>query len=192
MDEVIKPSEGGAGAGVEEQGGNPGDGRSGDTVRISDPVDHLAAVLAERDQLASEKAELMDRLMRRQAEFENFRKRVERERAEMLEFGGIEVLKAILPMMDDFERALETGSEDKEYVRGMELIYQRFSEALKKLGLEPMESKGKKFDPNLHHAVDKQETSEHDEDIVLSEYQRGYYWRGRLLRPAMVKVSVRP
>jgi molecular chaperone GrpE len=192
MDEVIKPSEGGAGAGVEERGGNPGDSRSGDTVRISDPADHLAAVLAERDQMAAEKAELMDRLLRRQAEFENFRKRMERERAEMLEFGGIEVLKSILPMMDDFERALETGSEDREYVRGMELIYQRFSEALKKLGLEPMESKGKKFDPKLHHAVDKQETSEHDEDIVLSEYQRGYYWRGRLLRPAMVKVSVRP
>ncbi len=193
MDEVKNTPEDGAGVGVEERrerarGGSP----SGDRVQISDPVDQLAAIAVERDQLVAEKTELADRLLRRQAEFENYRKRVERERGEVLDYGGMEVVRAMLPMIDDFERALQTETIDKELMRGIGLIYQRVSDALKKLGLEPMEAEGKKFDPNLHHAVDKQETMELDEDIVLSEYQKGYYWKGRLLRPAMVKVSVRP
>jgi molecular chaperone GrpE len=146
---------------------------------------------AEYEQLAKEKAELQDLLQRRQAEFENFRRRVEREKAEVFEYASMDAVKSMLPILDDFERALKAESSDKEYARGMELIYQRFSEVLKKLGLEAISTKDSLFDPHLHHAVDMVETDEHPDHTILDEYQRGYYFKGRLLRPAMVKVAVK-
>jgi molecular chaperone GrpE len=152
----------------------------------------LAAVTAERDRLAAEKAELQDRYLRGQAEFQNLRKRVERERRETLEYASIEAVRTLLPVLDDFERALKVETADRDYAKGMELIYQRLFEALKKLGLEPIESIGQPFDPQVHHAVDKAENEEVPEDTVLEEFQRGYNFKGRLLRAAMVKVAVRP
>ncbi len=163
-----------------------------DTVSVSEPAAQLEAVAAERDRLAKEKAELYDRLLRRQADFENFRRRVERERAELLEFAGMESVRALLPVVDDFERALKTECADKEYARGLELIYQRFFDTLGKLGLEPLEAVGRPFDPNLHHAVEMAPAEDVEDHTVLEEYQRGYNFRGRLLRPSMVKVAVRP
>jgi molecular chaperone GrpE len=159
------------------------------------PVDSGAAsslesITAERDRLIEEKNDLMDRLLRRQAEFDNFRRRAERERSDLLEYAHTDSVRAILPILDDFERALKTETADKEYERGMQLIYQRLSEALKKLGLEPISAKGQKFDPHVHHAVDMVETDEVEDHTVLDEYQQGYNFRGRLLRPAMVKVAV--
>src|ERR1700675_4134932 len=151
----------------------------------------LEAVTAERDRLIEEKNELTDRLLRRQAEFDNFRLRAERDRADVLEFANTETVTSVLPILDDFERALKVEGTGKEYARGMELIYQRLSDALKKLGLEPISAKGLKFDPNLHHAVDMLETDDVDDHTVLDEYQPGYNFRGRLLRPAMVKVAVK-
>ncbi len=155
------------------------------------PVPALESVIAERDRLAEEKHELTDRLLRRQAEFDNFRRRAEREKAEVHEFANSETIRAMLPILDDFERALKAESADKEYARGMELIYQRLLDALKKLGLEPISAKGLKFDPHLHHAVDMLETDDVEDHTVLDEYQPGYNFRGRLLRPAMVKVAVK-
>ena len=157
----------------------------------ADPPAGVDSVAAERDRLIEERNDLQDRLLRRQAEFENFRRRAERERAEMLEYANTESVRAILPILDDFERALKVECADKEYVRGMELIYQRLSDALKKLGLEPIDSAGQKFDPHVHHAVDMVETDEAEDHSILDEYQRGYNFRGRLLRPAMVKVAVK-
>ncbi len=152
----------------------------------------LAAALAERDQLAAEKAELQDRLVRARAEFENARKRVERERSDYLQFAAMDLVRDILPVLDDFERALKVETADREYARGVELIYQRMYEALKKLGLEPIETEGRKFDPNLHQAVERVETEDAEDQAVLGEFQRGYNFRGKLLRPAMVRVAVRP
>lgn len=154
--------------------------------------DNLAAITAERDQLATEKVELHDRLLRAQAEFQNLRKRTERERVELFEYASMEAVRVLLPVLDDFERAMKTESSDKEYSTGIELIYNRFYETLKKLGLEPLESKGKPFDPQLHHAVDMIETEEAPDHTVLDEFQRAYNFKGRLLRPAMVKVAVQP
>ena len=154
------------------------------------PTQSLEAVTAERDRLVEEKNDLMDRLLRRQAEFDNFRRRAEREKSDILEFAHTESVRAILPILDDFERALKAPSADAVYARGMELIYQRLSESLKKLGLEPITAQGHKFDPHLHHAVDMVETADVEEQTILDEYQRGYNFRGRLLRPAMVKVAV--
>ena len=155
------------------------------------PASALEAVTAERDRLIEEKNDLMDRLLRRQAEFDNFRRRAEREKADVLEFANTETVRAILPILDDFERALKVESGATEYARGMELIYQRLLDALKKLGLEPISAKGLKFDPHLHHAVDMVESDEAEDHTVLDEYQHGYNFRGRLLRPAMVKVAVK-
>lgn len=152
----------------------------------SDPVNQ------ERERVEAEKAELQDRLLRSQAEFQNFRRRVEKERLEFAEYAAMEAVRTLLPVLDDFERALNVECADKEYAKGMELIYQRFSEALKKLGLEPIVAQGQPFDPHLHHAVEMAETEEAADHTVLAEFQRGYYFKGRLLRAAMVKVAVQP
>ncbi|HLK19023.1 MAG TPA: nucleotide exchange factor GrpE [Bryobacteraceae bacterium] len=149
-----------------------------------------SALIAERDALLAEKADLTDRLLRRQAEFDNFRRRAERERADVLEYANTETVRSILPILDDFERALKVECTGKEYARGMELIYQRLSDALKKLGVEPISTKGSKFDPHIHHAVEMSETDDVEDHTILEEYQRGYNFRGKLLRPAMVKVAV--
>ena len=152
----------------------------------------LAAVSAERDQLAAEKADLQDRLLRGRAEFDNARRRFERERSDFLQFAAMDLVKEILPVLDDFERALKVEAADGNYSRGVELIYQRLYETLKKLGLEPIESEGKPFDPNLHQAVERVQTDQVDDQTILGEFQRGYNFKGKLLRPAMVRVAVKP
>jgi len=152
----------------------------------------IAAVSAERDRLAVEKAELQDLVRRRQADFENFRKRAERDRSEFVQFAGMEFIREMLPVLDDFERAMKVESTDSNYVKGIQLIYTRLYDALKKMGLEPMETAGTPFDPNLHQAIERVETDEADDQTILGEFQKGYNFRGKLLRPAMVRVAVRP
>jgi len=150
----------------------------------------LNEIAAERDRAVKEKSELQDLLQRRQAEFENFRRRSERERTELWEYAAMDTVKALLPVLDDFERALKVETADKNYARGMELIYQRLLETLKKLGLEPISEEVPLFNPHIHHAVEMVDTREHPDQTILEEYQRGYYFKGKLLRPAMVKVAV--
>jgi molecular chaperone GrpE len=101
-------------------------------------------------------------------------------------------VRELLPVLDDFERALKVESSDQNYAKGMELIYQRLLNTLKKMGLEPLESEGHKFDPHMHHAVEMVPTEEAEDHTVVQELQRGYNFKGRLLRPAMVKVATRP
>jgi molecular chaperone GrpE len=152
-----------------------------------------AELLAERDQLKAEVADLQDRLLRRQAEFENFRRRNERDRSEFLEYAGMEIVRELLPILDDFERARKTECSDANYRKGIELIYQRLEDTLKKIGLEPIEvAAGTEFDPNLHQAVVRLETEDAADNTILEEFQRGYNFKGKLLRPAMVKVAVKP
>ena len=152
----------------------------------------LAAVTAERDRLAAEKAELDDRLRRAWAEFENARRRAERERSDFLQFASMDLVRNLLPILDDFERALKAESADKEHARGVELIYQRFFDTLQKMGLEPIETEGRQFDPNQHEAVQRVHSEEFDDQAIVEELQRGYNFKGKLLRPAWVKVAVRP
>ena len=152
----------------------------------------LAAVTAERDRLAAEKAEVDDRLRRAWAEFENARRRAERDRSDFLQFASADVVRSLLPVVDDFERALKTETTDKEYAKGVELIYQRLFETLKRMGLEPIETEGKTFDPNLHEAVQREQTKDAPDQAILGELQRGYNFKGKLLRPAWVKVAVHP
>ncbi len=143
--------------------------------------------------MRAELADLQDRMLRRQAEFENFRRRQERDRSDFLQYAGMEIVRELLPVLDDFERALKTEASDAGYRKGVELIYQRLLEILKKIGLEPIDAPiGQEFDPNLHQAVIRDEAAEAPDNTILDEFGRGYNFKGKLLRPAMVKVAVKP
>ena len=107
----------------------------------------LAAMAAEREQFAAEKAELQERLLRARAEFENARRRSERDRQDYLQFAAMDLVRDILPILDDFERALKVDTADRDYAKGVELIYQRMVDTLKKLGLEPIETAGQAIRP---------------------------------------------
>lgn len=146
----------------------------------------------ERDGLKVERDELRELLLRRQAEFDNFRKRTEKERSEYLQYAGMELVRDMLPILDDFDRALKVEGGNPEYTKGVEMIYSRMYDTLKKLGLEPIETGGKTFDPHLHQAVERVETTDAPDGTILGEFQRGYHFKGKLLRPSMVKVAVRP
>jgi molecular chaperone GrpE len=159
---------------------------------VATPEAQIAALTGERDQLAAEKGEIKDRLLRTLADFDNFRRRAERDRSEYVQFAAMEIVRDLIPVLDDFRRAMKVETADKEYAKGIELIYQRLFETLKKAGLEPIEAAGKQFDPNLHQAVDRAESEDLPDQTVLEEYQSGYNFKGKLLRPAMVKVAVKP
>jgi len=165
---------------------------SDDSVPALTVEGQLAAVSADRDRLAVENADLHDRLLRMRAEFDNARRRFEQQRSEYLQFAAMDLVREILPAVDDFERAMQVETTDTSYAKGVRLIYQRLSEILKKMGLEPLETAGRRFDPNLHQAVERVPTESAEDQTILLEFQKGYLFKGKLLRPAMVKVAVRP
>lgn len=141
-------------------------------------------------QLGAERDDLKELLLRRQAEFDNFRKRTEKERSEYLQYAGMETVRDLLPIVDDFDRALKAECSSPEYAKGVEMIHGRMYETLKKMGLEPIEATGKPFDPHLHQAVERVETGDAEDGAILDEFQRGYFFKGKMLRPSMVKVAV--
>jgi molecular chaperone GrpE len=144
------------------------------------------------DRLAAEKNDLFDRLLRKQAEFENFRKRMEREMQEAYRRARADILLDILPSIDNIERALQHADAAEAGVlqEGLALIYKQLADTLGRHGLEPIDSIGKPFDPELHEAVAAEANDEVADHTVLDEFQRGYKLGDRLLRPARVKVSV--
>lgn len=154
--------------------------------------DNAPGQAPEIDKVRAERDDLRDLLLRRQAEFDNFRKRTDRERSEYLQWAGMETVKDLLPVLDDFERAMKVAGGSSDYVKGVEMIYTRMVETLKKLGLEPIDSVGKLFDPHQHQAIERVETDSAPDNTVLAEFQRGYNFKGKMLRPSMVKVSVKP
>jgi molecular chaperone GrpE len=145
---------------------------------------------ADLEKIKAERDLLLDRLARLQAEFENARKRAAREQQEFREYAVADAVKALLPTLDSFERALQAASpEAVEFRGGVELIYKQLQDALAKLGLRPIPAKGEPFDPHLHQAIEMVETTEAEDHQVLEELQRGYKLKDRLLRPSMVKVA---
>jgi len=178
----------------EQSTNNPGvSDPPADAADCPETADELTLVTAERDQLQAAVADLQDRLLRRQAEFENFRRRTDRDRSDFLQYAGMELVRDLVPVLDDFERALKAETSDTDHRKGVELIYQRLFDTLKKMGLEPVEVQpGQPFDPNLHQAVVRVETDEAPDNTILDEFQRGYNFKGKLLRPAMVRVAVKP
>jgi molecular chaperone GrpE len=162
-----------------------------ETAQASDPAAVAdRGAISETDNLRAERDALLDRLARLQAEFDNARKRAAREQQEFREFAAADVIKNILPVLDSFERALKAPASDSDDLRsGLELIYRQFQDALQKMGVRPIESVGKPFDPRVHEAIEMVDTNEAEDHHVLDELQRGYNYKGRLLRPAMVRVA---
>ncbi len=156
---------------------------SADTAGDRDSSDALAVLQRERD-------DYHDRWVRKAAEFDNYRKRVERERREQADQAIVDLLQELLAVVDDFERALAVGGEGTDaYRKGVELIYTKLHELLRKYGVQPVQALGADFDPNLHQAVVHESSPEHREGEVIGELRRGYTINGRLLRPALVKVA---
>ena len=136
--------------------------------------------------------ELTDRVQRQMAEFDNFRKRTEKEKSAMFEMGAKSVIEKILPTIDNFERGLAGIPEDKKsdpFVDGMDKVYRQMLSTLEGLGVKPIEAVGKEFDPNLHNAVMHVEEEEAGENIVVEEFQKGYTYHDTVVRHSMVKVA---
>ncbi|MDD6208411.1 MAG: nucleotide exchange factor GrpE [Clostridiales bacterium] len=136
--------------------------------------------------------ELNDRLMRNMAEFDNFRKRTEKEKSQMFEMGAKSIVEKVLPVVDNFERGLSSIPEEQKedaFVQGMEQIYKQMLTMLEEAGVKPIEAVGKEFDPNFHNAVMHVEDENFGENIVAEEFQKGYLYKESVVRHSMVKVA---
>ena len=152
--------------------------------------DAAPALADEIVELRKERDQLQDRLLRHVAEFDNYRKRVDRERRESSEFVAAEVLQDLLPLIDDFERALQVEVPGAaSYRQGLEIIHRGLMELLRKRGVTPIETVGADFDPHVHQAVSYEDAPDKRDGEVITEFRRGYRLGDRLLRPAMVKVA---
>jgi molecular chaperone GrpE len=169
---------------------------AGPAPAVTDPPDAGEAQAAaeespETSAIKSERDDLHDRLLRKTAEFDNYRKRIERERREQADQAVVELLQDLLLVVDDFDLALnvEAGEGVKSYRKGVELIHSKLQDLLRKRGVRGFEALGEDFDPNVHQAVAHEVSPEHREGEVIGEMRRGYMLGDRLLRPAMVKVA---
>jgi molecular chaperone GrpE len=166
----------------------------GDPVSIDPRGGTDSALAAELHKLREEKEELLQTLVRRQADFENFRKRTERDRSEEGRRGVERMITDLIPVLDAFDRALH-GHEDpayEEYRKGVTLIRKQLWDALARHGVQRMDAAGKMFDPNVHQAIERVETREFPDGFIVDVFQDGYVFHGRVLRPAIVRVAVHP
>ncbi len=146
----------------------------------------------EMEALQKEKNELYEKMLRIQAEYDNFRKRTQKEKEADRKYRSQSLITELLPVVDNFERALNTEVQDdstKSFIEGMEMIYRQFNQALLNEGVEVIETVGTEFDPNYHQAVMQVEDDQYDSNIVVEELQKGYKLKDRVIRPAMVKVN---
>jgi molecular chaperone GrpE len=173
LDRELPPTEGGEGAAPLSIPGNAGD----------------ISAASETEKLKAERDALLDRLARLQAEFDNARKRGLREQQEFRDFAAADVIKNFLPILDSFERALKANADSTDFRSGVELIYRQFQDALQKIGVQPIAAVGQVFDPRVHEAIEMVDTTEVPDHHVVDEMQRGYKYKERLLRPAMVRVA---
>lgn len=151
-----------------------------------EPQDEAAAQI---EKLTAELKEKEDRVLRLQADFENFRRRTSKEKEELSAVVTQGMLKDMLPLLDNFERAMAAESKDGEaFQKGVEMIFTQFTEILKKNGLEHIEVEGQKFDPNFHQAVMRVQNADMEDDDIAQELQKGYMVKGRVIRPSMVQV----
>jgi len=162
-------------------------------------VAELVATRAELKRVEAERADLLDQLSRRQADFDNYRKRTERERQETYHRMVGDVVGRLLPVLDNLRRALDTeasqqageSEEFRHFLQGVELIYKQLTDVLESLGLQPVAAVGQPFDPHVHEAVITEQTEEYEPDTVIQELVRGYRLGDKLLRPAVVKVATK-
>lgn len=154
--------------------------------------DHKTEMLKEElERIKKERDDTVDRLLRAQAEFDNFKKRTQRERIAERTYKSQDLVNELLPALDNFERALavEPTDDTKSILDGITMVYNQVKDALKSENVEVIETVGKEFDPNLHHAVMQVEDENYESNIIIEELQKGYILKDRVIRPAMVKVN---
>ncbi len=186
----------------ESEGRNPDSkNEAQDSVNesVAEPIDPTAQIQADLNAAKAEAAEWQDRFLRKAAEFENFRKRSEKEKTDSMMLAKSAVLLEFLPVADVCERALKSiGSSQKksesldQYREGVELLYKQLLDVLNRVGAVPIEAKGKLFDPHLHEALSREETRDVEENTITEELRRGYLFRDKLLRASQVIVAVHP
>lgn len=164
------------------------------TDAVNDVVEDTNRENIEVNKLAKDLEDLRQTLLRRQADFDNYRKRIEKERSEDQKRATGRVIEQLIPVLDGFEQALAAHKEAEyeNYRKGFELIYKQLLDNLAKLGAERVDPLGKLFDPHLHQALDRVESTKHHDGTILEVFQPGYVFHGRVLRPAMVRVAVHP
>lgn len=162
-----------------------------ETKAVDNDEDKIESLQSKIESLQQEKEEMQQRTLRIQAEFDNFKKRSQKEKEADRKYKAQAIVTELLPAIDNFERALEieTTEATASLVEGITMVYRQLQDALKSQGVEPIESIGKPFDPNLHHAVMQIEDEEIESNTVVEEMQKGYMLKDRVIRPAMVKVN---
>ena len=161
---------------------------------IDAPAGSDAALAEEINKLRAEKEDLLQTLVRRQADFENFRKRTERDRSEEAKRGVERLVLDLIPVIDAFDRALQAHDDPRieEYRKGITLIRKQLWDTIAKHGVLPIEAAGKIFDPHFHQAIERMESEEYPDGTIVAVFQDGYMFNGRVLRPAIVRVAVHP
>src|SRR5580692_5478897 len=167
---------------------------SGEQEQADPPAGGEASLAAELQKLRAEKEELMQTMIRRQADFENFRKRTERDRHEEGRRGVERLILDLIPVLDAFDRALQAHDEPgyEEYRKGVTLIRKQLWDSIAKHGVQRIEAAGKIFDPHQHQAIERLESEEYPDGFIVAVFQDGYSFHGRVLRPAIVRVAVHP
>lgn len=173
-----------------------GDGNEQDTKEpdaeeqgAEEPQSPVEEKQEKKDKKTAQIEELTDRLQRNMAEFDNYRKRTEKEKASMYVIGAKEVVEKILPVVDNFERGLAAAEEGDAFAEGMQMVYKQLMNALSEMGVQPIEALGQTFDPNLHNAVMHVEDPEAGDNTVVEELQKGYLYKEFVVRHSMVKVA---
>lgn len=159
----------------------------GDSVSTAEGAESSAS--EELQRVKGERDSLLDRLARAQAEFENVRRRAAKEQQDYRDYALSDAIKSLLPVVDSLERAVQVKADPAELRNGVELIYKQLQAALAKLSVNPIEARGEAFDPRYHEAIEMVETNDAPDHHVIEELQRGYRFKDRLLRPAMVRVA---
>ena len=169
-------------------------GSASEDTTLGQPAATSLEAWAAYEKLKEEKAELYDRLLRKQAELENFRKRAQREKEEFRQHATEDLIRSLLPVLDGFERALRQREPavPESFYEGMELIHRQLFDVLARAGLEAIKTSGQLFDPHCHQAVETVEDAGRRDHEIVEELQRGYKLKHRLLRPAIVRVAVKP
>jgi molecular chaperone GrpE len=151
------------------------------------------SVLSELDELRKQSEENYQRYVRAQADFDNFRRRAKQEKEDFAKYASLKLIEQLLPVVDNFERALSSSKETKDFdalIKGLDMTYRQLDQLLVQEGLQPIEAIGQPFNPEFHQAIMQVESEEHGEGIILEELQKGYILKDKVVRPAMVKVSI--
>jgi molecular chaperone GrpE len=159
---------------------------------LEQKLNELALLQESLEEQKKKAKDYYDQLLRLQAEFDNYRKRVDKEKMELIKFGQENLLLKLLPSIDNVERALKAAREHdnhKTILEGLVLIEKEFKNFLKQEGVEPIKTHKEKLDPNLHHAVSQEERSDCEDEEILEEIQKGYNYKGKVIRPSLVKVA---